>query len=117
MAASDNHGAVEVQMRIRLAARVGGPFLVPALFLALTAPVSAERGQASWYVPPSFDDLDYDRSGVLEPGEVQGRTPLYGVWERYDSNADGRIDASEFSAFEAVQEPSGGVPRSGPAPR
>jgi hypothetical protein len=73
------------------------------LALTLAHPALAARGQPSYYVPPSFGDLDEDRNGSLDQGEVQGRSPLYGLWERFDANRDGLIEPSEFAAFESYQ--------------
>jgi hypothetical protein len=70
------------------------------LALAMASPALAERGEASYYAPPSFGDLDQDRNGFLDAGEVGGRTPLYGQWERFDTDRDGLIERSEFAAFE-----------------
>lgn len=74
------------------------------LALVLSQPALAARGQDSYYVPPSFSDLDVADIGVLDRGEVQGRSPLYGQWDRFDANRDGLIEPSEFAAFEAQEE-------------
>jgi len=74
-----------------------------ALILALPWSAFADRGEASYYSPPTFSDLDFDANGVLDPGEVQGRTPLLGEWDRFDTNSDGLIEQSEFAAFETRQ--------------
>ena len=74
------------------------------LALVLTQPVLAERGQDSYYAPPSFSDLDVTRDAALDKGEVQGRSPLYGQWNRYDTDRDGLIEPAEFAAFEAMDQ-------------
>ncbi len=74
------------------------------LALILTQPAVAERGQSSYYAPPSFSDLDAARDGTLDKGEVQGRSPLYGQWDRFDTNRDGLIEPAEFAAFEVQEE-------------
>lgn len=74
------------------------------LALVLTQPAMAERGQSSYYAPPSFGDLDADRNGALDPGEVAGRTPLSGQWDRFDADRNGVIEPSEFAAFEVRQD-------------
>jgi hypothetical protein len=82
---------------------------------ALAAPALAERGKPSYYEPPTFSDLDQNRSGKLDLGEIQGRTPLAGEFRSYDKNDDGRIDRSEFAAFEADETLSGQMPQVTPA--
>lgn len=66
----------------------------------MAGPAFAERGEKSYYSPPTFSDLDINRDGVLDRGEVQGRTPIYGEWGQYDYNKDNVLERSEFSAFE-----------------
>ncbi len=83
-------------MKSRLATAAGGV----ALVLVLPNAALAERGEPSYYAPPTFSDLDIDRNGVLDRAEVQARTPLYGQWGRFDTNSDDMIERSEFAAFE-----------------
>lgn len=83
-------------MKSNIASAATGLFLV----MILADPALAERGESSYYDRPSFSDLDVDRDGTLDKGEVQGRTPLYGQWNRFDVNNDDRIERSEFAAFE-----------------
>jgi hypothetical protein len=82
------------------------PSAATASFLAviLAGPVLAERGEGSYYDAPDFNELDINEDGTLDPGEVQGRTPLYGEWDRFDVNNDDRIERSEFAAFELRAE-------------
>lgn len=75
------------------------------LALVLSDPAFAARGEPSYYAPPGFGDLDIDRNGSLDRGEVQGRSPLYGEWESYDTNRDGLIESSEFAVFDVQEEP------------
>ncbi len=77
-----------------------------AVMLALSSVVNAQRGEPVYYEPPTFDELDIDNSGTLEPAEVQGRSPLAGQWERFDTNGDGAIDREEFTAFQAYEGPT-----------
>lgn len=82
---------------------------VLAMFLSGVA--YAERGEDSFYRPPTFADLDVDRNNILDRGEVQGRSPLSGQWARFDSNGDGMIDGAEFAVFEQYEGPTPtGVP-------
>jgi len=88
-------------MQTKLAYVVGGAVLA----LAAAHPALAARGEPSYYAPPTFGALDQNRDGLLDRGEVQGRTPLYGQFERFDANRDNRIEPIEFAAYRA-QEPS-----------
>lgn len=78
-----------------------------ALLLPLGA--QAQRGEDVHYTPPSFEDLDLNRNGILDPGEVQGRSPLSGQWTRFDADNDGLIDPEEFMAYEAYDPPPGAL--------
>ena len=84
------------------------------LAVAMSHPAFAARGQPSYYVPPTFGDLDLDRNGSLDRGEVQGRSPLYGQWTSYDANRDGLIESSEFAAFEVQETPIGQTSENAP---
>ncbi len=87
------------------------------LALILTQPAIAERGESSYYAPPSFNDLDVSRNGTLDKGEVQGRSPLYGQWDRFDMNLNGLIEPAEFAAFEVMDPlPSAVKPPTLPVP-
>jgi hypothetical protein len=82
--------------------------LTCALVLALAATDSAlaERGEDSFYRPPTFGQLDFNADAVLDRGEVQGRSPLAGQWERFDTDRDGKISEAEFAAFESFAGPT-----------
>lgn len=45
---------------------------------------------------PGFDELDRDRSGTLESGEVREGTAA--AFRAYDRNGDGALDRAEFAA-------------------
>ena len=59
------------------------------------------------------------------PGEVHGRSPLAGQWERFDANGNGLIEPQEFDQFQAYAGPTPEVDPAGssrgrvgaPAPR
>lgn len=51
----------------------------------------------------SFDELDIDRDGLVNPDEASGDRELRKVWSRVDSDASGSVDRTEFSAFEAMR--------------
>jgi hypothetical protein len=102
-----------MQSRHAYAALAGA--MVLTMFLSDVA--LAERGEDSFYRPPTFGDLDFDRNDVLDRGEVQGRSPLSGQWSRFDSNGDGMIEPTEFAAFERYEGPTPtGIP-AGPLDR
>jgi hypothetical protein len=73
---------------------------------AFAIAVNAERGDPVYYEPADFAQLDTDRNGTLEPGEVQGVSPLAGQWDRFDTDGDGVIDTDEFAAFQAYEGPT-----------
>jgi hypothetical protein len=52
-----------------------------------------------------FGTLDVNRDGYLSKEEADRSESISGAWDRADRNDDGRIDRSEFSAFE-VRTPS-----------
>jgi hypothetical protein len=91
-----------MQTRQAYAALAGATVL--AMFLSDVA--HAQRGEDSFYRPPTFADLDVDRNNILDRGEVQGRSPLSGQWARFDSNSDGKIDQMEFAVFERYEGPT-----------
>ena len=48
----------------------------------------------------SFQQLDADGDGYISAQEASGNQTLAGQWRSADRNDDGRLDQSEFSAFE-----------------
>lgn len=88
--------------------------------LALPLAVNAERGDPVYYEPADCPDMDIDASGTLSPGEVQGRSPLAGQWDRFDMNGDGRIDREELDEFQvyegATPEVLPAMPQAEPGP-
>lgn len=51
----------------------------------------------------TFDQLDDDVNGYLSKSEANDRPDLKKNWKSIDTNADDKLDISEFSAFEAKE--------------
>lgn len=74
---------------------------------------SAEAGQQEMPATPHqeqatreiesdlFKRLDADRDGSVSREEAQAESSLVAGWSQYDRNSDDRLDAQEFSRFEA----------------
>ena len=56
-----------------------------------------------------FRNIDGDQDGFISRTEAENHQRLMSNWGRADANADGKLDATEFSAFEEVVPP--GAPR------
>lgn len=50
-----------------------------------------------------FNAVDRDGDGFISEQEAKSRSRLLESWNKADLNADGKIDQSEFSAFEPDQ--------------
>lgn len=55
--------------------------------------------------PVTFDQLDDDKNGYLSQSEASQRQDLKEKWAMADKDADGKLDISEFSAFEVRMVP------------
>ncbi len=53
-----------------------------------------------------FRNIDSDQDGYVTRKEAENHQRLTKNWEKADTNSDGKLDASEFSAFEETM-PSG----------
>jgi len=51
----------------------------------------------------TFDQLDDDVNGYISQSEASHRPDLKKNWKEIDTNADDKLDISEFSAFEAKE--------------
>jgi Ca2+-binding EF-hand superfamily protein len=51
-----------------------------------------------------FRNLDQDQNGAISQQEASKQQTLSQDWAKYDTNQDGQINASEFSAFEMEQK-------------
>jgi hypothetical protein len=64
-----------------------------------------------------FDDVDQDGDGYISKSEAKNLTEMQSNWSDADTDKDGKIDVSEFGAFEGkdmfqpadVEEPEPGA--------
>jgi len=61
----------------------------------------------------TFNSLDTNHDGYISPQEAKADPKLSEQWDSADANGDGKIEESEFSAFEAGTAPTY-VPRENP---
>ena len=76
------------------------------LTLALAGPVAADsmsEDAVGASRGPGFFTLDTDGNGYLSKSEAENRSGLVNKWAQADSNKDGRIDSTEFAAFEITE--------------
>ncbi|MDT8387374.1 MAG: hypothetical protein RQ736_07660 [Thiogranum sp.] len=86
--------------RILTAAIIAGLFSGSA-FAAGAGSEAKMGGQAqSGSLGTSFSELDTDQDGVVSRSEAAEQPQLIDSWDQADSNADGELDRTEFSAFE-----------------
>ena len=52
-----------------------------------------------------FDAIDTDGDGYISEQEAQLQQRLLDSWEDVDLNSDGKVDHTEFSAFETEENP------------
>jgi Ca2+-binding EF-hand superfamily protein len=57
-------------------------------------------------VQESFKSLDTNHDGYISPQEAKANSKLSDQWNTADANGDGKIEESEFSAFEAGTAPT-----------
>lgn len=50
----------------------------------------------------TFEDLDIDTNGYISKDEAMAQESIKRNWAKVDADKDGRIDISEFSAFESI---------------
>lgn len=75
-------------------------FVLPLFIISgMAASVNADEG------PLTFDALDDDRNGYLSQSEASQRPDLKEKWATADKDANGKLDISEFSAFETRMVP------------
>jgi Ca2+-binding EF-hand superfamily protein len=64
--------------------------------IALTFSLSAEELK-----PTTFSIMDKDGDGYISIVEATGNAELIRDWAKFDLDNDGKIEVSEFSAFES----------------
>lgn len=68
----------------------------------------------------TFDEMDVNSDGYLSFGEALPEASITTNWPRVDTDENGLVDISEFSAFESIESytpPSeGDAPEPGAAP-
>ena len=72
-----------------------------------------------------FDDIDDNGDGYITKQEARDLTEIKANWGKADTDKDGKIDVSEFSAFEGremfqpveVEEPEPGAAPTMPTPK
>lgn len=69
-------------------------FALPLFFLVFTT------GSALSATPTTFDEMDSDGNGFISKSEAQARDDISKNWEKADKDNNGKLDVSEFSAFE-----------------
>lgn len=74
--------------------------------MGLGAGQSKEQMQATQ--EERFRNIDGDQDGYITRKEAENHQRLTNNWEKADANADGKLDASEFSAFEEIVPPGSG---------
>lgn len=77
-------------------------FLVVA---AVVFPLCVSAGDKST-TQESFNKLDKNKDGYISQQEAQADKKLTEQWDSVDADTDGKIEMSEFSAFEAGTAPS-----------
>lgn len=70
------------------------------LAMLLLIPVAGVSGLAT---SASFEQLDANKDGQVSADEAGKDLELTKMWSTVDTNQDGAIDRTEFSAFENLQ--------------
>lgn len=66
-----------------------------------------------------FDDIDTDKDGYISKSEAEANKSIQSNWDKVDRDMNGKVDISEFSAFEGegmFQPPELEEPEPGAAP-
>ena len=73
--------------------------LAVALASGATLAVAAEKTEGQ-QPAPGFAQLDANSDGYISKDEAAADATLVGEWSKADTNKDGQLDKSEFSALE-----------------
>lgn len=81
-----------------------------ALIVAVVAllPMSV-MGAGAKSAQAMFNKLDTNQDGYISQDEAKADTQLSKNWSDADLNKDGKVEESEFSAFEISMEPASGT--------
>jgi hypothetical protein len=80
---------------------------------ALLGGLALATVQASETEPQTFEQLDTDGNGYISRAEAQAGDPSLSElshWGKYDTNKDGKIDKTEYSAYQAAHPPKTTAP-------
>ena len=77
------------------------------------AAIAASYASHDISAPPDFQRLDRNHDGYISKKEAKADRILRKDWKCIDTNRDGRLDRSEFSAFENRMPSSGSIAPAG----
>jgi Ca2+-binding EF-hand superfamily protein len=88
--------------------------LKDVLIVALIAlfPLAVSAGEMQSTYKETFKKLDTNKDGYISKDEAMADKELSKDWSHADKNSDGKVEESEFSAFEENMK-SGEMPMNG----
>ncbi len=100
-----NHEAMEVIMTSK-------PISIPAVLLMAASGWMVPQAQAlddqTPLPPPTFGEVDVDSNGFISTGESVAVPGLLEEMSRLDEDKDGKINISEYAAFQPPLANAGG---------
>jgi Ca2+-binding EF-hand superfamily protein len=77
-----------------------------AIYAFASAAIVLATGLSAEEIPGAamFQELDQDKDGYVTIIEATGQNELLRQWTEVDNNTDGRLEMTEFSAFEVEPE-------------
>jgi Ca2+-binding EF-hand superfamily protein len=75
-------------------------FLAGLILVLITIPSSAEDASQA----TQFSNLDKDNDGYVSINEADGHLDMLRHWVDIDKDTNGKLEFSEFSAFETMDE-------------